>query len=286
MSSTPVSHRAVRLATAFVRRVFVGRVPRLFDADFYLRMNRDVARYGIDPFLHYAWRGAAQGRNPAEDFDTRFYLEQSGPTRLDPIRHYLRVGARAGHDPNPGFNSLWYLSHHRDVAGMGTNPLLHYRTNGRREGRTTCRSAFGSAQLRILEGVSTREILRLPSCTRAAFEIRLERAIPISECPDPAQRFCVFLTLSDAEIEGLLDAFAIFPTAAFDALTLRIDRRTPAHPQRATLLAAFEHCYAGGDRSGSVRWMRYAEARLWDLRPSEPRVAVIAPPGSIRFGPA
>ncbi len=47
---------------------------------------------------------------------------------------YLRFGAAAGLDPNPSFSSASYLIRYPDIASLGVNPLLHYRTNGRREG--------------------------------------------------------------------------------------------------------------------------------------------------------
>jgi hypothetical protein len=68
---------------------------RLFDADWYLSQNPDVARAGLDPLLHYLERGAWERR-----------------------------------DPNPLFDSHWYLSQFPEVAGSGINPLLHYLTEG------------------------------------------------------------------------------------------------------------------------------------------------------------
>ncbi len=104
MTLAPLA-RAVRLASAAYRRLTLGRVPRLFDAAYYEAAAPEVARSGIDPYLHYVRRGAAQDRDPAPDFDTAFYRRQSGPTRLDPLRHYLRVGAQAGLDPHPSFST-------------------------------------------------------------------------------------------------------------------------------------------------------------------------------------
>lgn len=265
-----ISSGAVRLLSRAVRRILFGRVPKLFDADYYLHANRDVARSGVDPFLHYLLRGAEQGRNPATDFDTRFYRAQSGKTRLDPVRHYLRVGARKGFDPNPAFNTLWYTSQYADVAGSGANPLLHYRTHGRREGRPASRSTFGSPQPHMLEGVPSHHILNLPEDERTRFELVLRR--DAAACPDPARRLCLFLRLTDPEIGGLLDGFEAFEFGRLRRLSVAIDPSTAAHPQRATLLAAFEHCYYGEERATGTLTLRCAEVRLWDLRPHEPRL--------------
>jgi hypothetical protein len=73
----------------------------LFDRDWYLRRNPDVAALGIDP-----------------------------------IRHYVAYGAREGRDPSPFFSTGWYLAHYPDVAAAAINPLAHYIRIGAREGRT------------------------------------------------------------------------------------------------------------------------------------------------------
>jgi hypothetical protein len=72
----------------------------LFDADYYLANNPDVAATGVNPVLHFAQRGWKEGRRPGPRFDSVLYLEQ-----------------------NP------------DVARAGVNPLLHYAKRGRAEGR-------------------------------------------------------------------------------------------------------------------------------------------------------
>ena len=63
----------------------------LFDSDWYLQQNPDVAKAGVNP-----------------------------------LRHYLRRGAIEGRDPNPLFDSDWYLQQNPDVARAGVNPLVDY----------------------------------------------------------------------------------------------------------------------------------------------------------------
>lgn len=41
----------------------------LFDATYYLRQNRDVAKNGIDPILHYVRHGEKEFRNPSPSFN-------------------------------------------------------------------------------------------------------------------------------------------------------------------------------------------------------------------------
>jgi glycosyltransferase involved in cell wall biosynthesis len=72
----------------------------LFDREWYLKSNPDVAARGIDP-----------------------------------IRHYVVHGARELRDPSPIFSTQNYLLHNPDVAAAGINPLGHFALYGRMEGR-------------------------------------------------------------------------------------------------------------------------------------------------------
>jgi hypothetical protein len=72
--------------------------------------------------------------------DTRFYYDcysdVSGASQ-DAVRHYNRNGWKEGRNPNPWFSTKEYLRLHRDVAVAGLNPLWHFVTTGRAEGRAT-----------------------------------------------------------------------------------------------------------------------------------------------------
>lgn len=76
------------------------RDSHLFDANWYLAQNPDVAQVGIDP-----------------------------------ARHYLLFGGFEGRDPSPHFCSKGYLDAYPDVKQSGINPLVHYLRYGEREGR-------------------------------------------------------------------------------------------------------------------------------------------------------
>ena len=54
--------------------------------------------------------------------------------------HYDRVGWRQGKDPNPNFSTTLYLRANPDIATAQINPLIHYLTDGRREGRALVES--------------------------------------------------------------------------------------------------------------------------------------------------
>ena len=68
----------------------VNPVP-VFDAAWYLETNPDVAESGADPFEHFLLFGVAEGRNPAPDFDLKFYINRYGSMLggENPLLHYL-----------------------------------------------------------------------------------------------------------------------------------------------------------------------------------------------------
>jgi hypothetical protein len=76
----------------------------LFDAEWYLSVNDDVAKAGMDP-----------------------------------AEHYVRYGSDEGRDPSPHFSTTSYLAINDDVAEAGMNPLVHYLLYGKDEGRILSR---------------------------------------------------------------------------------------------------------------------------------------------------
>src|SRR5205814_4476257 len=71
-------------------------------------------------------------------FDGEWYLQQNpdvAKSETDPLRHYLLLGAYEGRDPNPLFDSDWYLQQNPDVTKARVNPLVHFLQFGRAEGR-------------------------------------------------------------------------------------------------------------------------------------------------------
>ncbi|WP_419728455.1 hypothetical protein [Lichenicola sp.] len=108
----------------------------LFDRDFYLSRNQDVARCGIDPLDHFLTAGLAEGRSPCALFDPEFYLLQQAapPDREFLFLHYLTVGIRAGLDPHPLVETGFYIAQSPPLPPH-TNPLTHMLGAGRREHR-------------------------------------------------------------------------------------------------------------------------------------------------------
>lgn len=71
-------------------------------------------------------------------FDKIWYLENNpdvATAKLDPYRHYIFYGAYEGRNPSLHFDSRWYLDKYPDVSHSGMNPLVHYLRYGQFEGR-------------------------------------------------------------------------------------------------------------------------------------------------------
>ncbi|HEY3475119.1 MAG TPA: sulfotransferase family 2 domain-containing protein, partial [Anaerolineales bacterium] len=71
-------------------------------------------------------------------FDADWYLAKNpdvAEAKVEPARHYLLAGGFEGRDPGPNFSSSGYLDRYADVRDSGQNPLVHYLRYGRREGR-------------------------------------------------------------------------------------------------------------------------------------------------------
>lgn len=134
MLSAPRLQRFLPVPT-FARHL---RLSGLFDREWYLRVNPDLAGSTIDPLKHFIRWGEAEGRDPNPLFDTSFYLERNpdvAASGINPLLHFLLCGAGEGRDPNPMFDTSFYLASNPDVAAGGMNPLLHYLRSGSAEGR-------------------------------------------------------------------------------------------------------------------------------------------------------
>ncbi len=81
-----------------------GEPAPVFDAEWYLWRNPDVAESGMDPLQHYINHGATERRDPHPLFSTKWYLSEYpdvAVARVDPFRHYLTHGASGGARPAP-----------------------------------------------------------------------------------------------------------------------------------------------------------------------------------------
>ncbi|WP_415765101.1 glycosyltransferase family 4 protein [Pseudomonas sp. ZB1P45] len=83
----------------------------LFDREWYLATNTDIAASGTDPLAHYLEHGWKEGRNPSAFFDGAWYLVHNpdvAQADINPLLHYVRSGQSEGRAPNAFFDSDWY----------------------------------------------------------------------------------------------------------------------------------------------------------------------------------
>lgn len=147
---------------------FPGFTQVLFDADWYVDQNQDVAQSGVDPLQHYLRLGAKEGRSPHPLFDPKFYLKTYPDAAIDgrnPLHHYLTRGWKRGYKPNPKFDPLFYVTMYPDIAEAGVEPLTHFVTEGLREGRAGC-----SEDISLEPFEAGFEIPRTPITDNSAFE--------------------------------------------------------------------------------------------------------------------
>ena len=116
----------------------------LFDRDWYLANNPDVAQSKTDPLFHYMFFGGFESRDPGPNFDSAWYLdtyEDVKKSGINPLVHYLKNGKLEGRALNlhlaerDGFDVSFYLHYYPDVLSSGMDPYQHYQQFGKPEGR-------------------------------------------------------------------------------------------------------------------------------------------------------
>jgi len=83
----------------------------LFDDEWYLQTNPDVAESGVNPLEHYYFNGSQEGRSPSYLFHPGWYLEQNPDVKeaeQEPLLHYIRHGEKEGRKPSPYFDPMAY----------------------------------------------------------------------------------------------------------------------------------------------------------------------------------
>ena len=107
----------------------------LFDSDYYLRRNPDVAAAGVDPVVHYLQCGASELRNPGPYFSTRWYVQRYpdvAASGKNPLYHFIVYGyseRRLPRPPNPA--SFWATDPVSDlgIAQPAFGPVADQRTS-------------------------------------------------------------------------------------------------------------------------------------------------------------
>jgi hypothetical protein len=138
-------------------------IAHLFDAQWYLGHNPNVADNGIAPIDHYVRYGWRERRSPNECFDSVWYLSiypDVAAAQMDPLLHYVRFGRGEGRKPSLAFDPEAYLVANPDVPQTGVDPLHHYLRHGRQEGRRwgPIKSIQGEPHLILSRGLQMGEV--------------------------------------------------------------------------------------------------------------------------------
>lgn len=110
----------------------------LFDAEYYLAHNADVALSGLDPWDHFRDFGQGEGRDPSRFFNTAYYLQENpdvAASGLQPLQHFLDFGLAEERIPTPLFDADYYLSANPDISLMDAVPFEHFVRSGMTEGQ-------------------------------------------------------------------------------------------------------------------------------------------------------
>jgi glycosyltransferase involved in cell wall biosynthesis len=125
-----------------------GRWPRQdFDTAYYLESNRDVAKSGINPLLHYVLFGKIEGRRsvpPCSTAEPQSFSRVRGHwrqlrermARIPVLAQHLRPASAASHPVlRAEFDAEFYLTEYADITALGVDPLKHFLRFGWQEGR-------------------------------------------------------------------------------------------------------------------------------------------------------
>ncbi len=110
---------------------YVGGV----DTGYYAMVYADSDRAGTGTgaatdYDRFGWR---EGRNPNSLFDTQYYLAHNpdvAAAGIDPLLHYELFGWREGRDPSASFSGSDYLARNADARRSGQSPMDYYLTVG------------------------------------------------------------------------------------------------------------------------------------------------------------
>ena len=85
----------------------------LFDAEWYLSRNVDVAAARIDPLTHFMSAGMAELRDPSPLFSMRYYLRANqdvAQAGINPLAHFIASGGPENRRPHPLVAPMWLRS--------------------------------------------------------------------------------------------------------------------------------------------------------------------------------
>ncbi len=103
-----------------------------FEPEWYQEAH-DIVTGDYTTLAHYVNIGRAAGLNPNSVFDNQYYLESNpdiASSKIDPIEHFQTAGWREGRNPSANFDLNFYRSMHLD-DNAEINPVSHYLQTGR-----------------------------------------------------------------------------------------------------------------------------------------------------------
>ncbi|WP_444939903.1 glycoside hydrolase family 99-like domain-containing protein [Microbulbifer sp. ZKSA004] len=130
--------------TSDSEKINVIRESGLFNDNWYMENNPDVAESGINPLVHFYYHGFREGRNPSYLFDVSWYLTAYSDVKdagFNPLVHYILYGEKEGRNPSP-FIQIEYVRRqiseplsglvldyfYRQVSNNKINPLPEFDT--------------------------------------------------------------------------------------------------------------------------------------------------------------
>jgi GT2 family glycosyltransferase len=103
----------------------------LFDKDFYLSCNPDVAASSNDPVEHFLAHGLLEDRDPHPLFSCAWYRRVCRDIGdAAPLLHFLQDGRRRGLSPHPLFDAKYYVAANDLRSLDGLDPFTHYLQKG------------------------------------------------------------------------------------------------------------------------------------------------------------
>ena len=107
-----------------------------FEPAWYVAQNKDVRDSGLDPLLHYIEYGEAEGRPPIAHFDPAWYRTRYRvPEGVLCLAHFLQNRTSGSVSPFAEFDSEYYLESGPDVHAARMDPFEHYLVQGAAENR-------------------------------------------------------------------------------------------------------------------------------------------------------
>lgn len=95
------------------------------------------AAFALQHYTNFGWH---EGRNPNQVFNTNYYLKTNSDVAaagINPLAHYESFGWQENRTTSATFNETHYLTVNPDIKLAGVNPMDHYLVYGQFEGRST-----------------------------------------------------------------------------------------------------------------------------------------------------